>query len=59
MLNLLNGESPGYFGFQFYLDYMVTWVTTQGSVSTHTHTWVPVFVCCANQRIFSCFCSGI
>jgi hypothetical protein len=21
MLNLLDGESPGYFGFQFYVDY--------------------------------------
>jgi hypothetical protein len=40
-LNVLDGESPCYFGSHFYLDYMVTWVTTQVSLlhkHTNTHT---------------------
>jgi hypothetical protein len=56
MLNLLDGKSPGYFGSHFYLDYMVTWGTAQGSclhniapyhIHTHIDTHVPmcVFVC--------------
>jgi hypothetical protein len=57
-LNVLDEESPCYFGYHFYLDYTVTWVTTQVYLlhkHTNTHTRVRVFVCCAKQRVFFMF----
>jgi hypothetical protein len=47
-LNLLDGESPGYLVFNFYLDYTITWVTTQGSrFHKHTHKFLfGVYVLC-------------
>jgi hypothetical protein len=54
-LNLLHGESPGYFGFQFYLDYIVTWVTTQGCLlhkNTNTHMYVCLCLCTVQKSGF-------
>jgi hypothetical protein len=54
-LNLLDGESPGYFGFHFYLDYMITWVATKGS-RFHKHTdryeRLCVYVLCKTAYFF-------
>jgi hypothetical protein len=52
-LHLLDLESPCYFGLHFYLDYMVTWLTTHGSRShKHTHRYVCLCVCVVQNGVF-------
>jgi hypothetical protein len=55
-LNLLDGKSTGYFGFRFYLDYMVAWVTTQGSLLyKHTHRYMCLCLCAVQNIVFFMF----
>jgi hypothetical protein len=49
-LNVLDGESLGYFGFHFHLDYTVTWVTTQGS-RFHKYTHRYVYLCFVQNSV--------